>query len=91
MGKFLLTQQVYKSLGDVESATTFYEKYSQVNEFYQKVREMVNKNKQPRNVNLQGNVQKIGNEINYIEYSKDFEGIIQSFTERYDQFDWELY
>ena len=68
MGKFLLTQQVYKSTGDVENATKFFGKYSEVSDFYLKVRELVIQNKKPRRVVLQGNVQKLGNSFQYLQY-----------------------
>eukprot|EP01022_Parablepharisma_sp_SALTPOND_P017709 TRINITY_DN287_c0_g1_i1.p1 TRINITY_DN287_c0_g1~~TRINITY_DN287_c0_g1_i1.p1 ORF type:complete len:741 (+),score=95.70 TRINITY_DN287_c0_g1_i1:8973-11195(+) len=93
IGKFLKKLHILKSLGDFKRAKEFFGHYSEVDEEMLKIRNIVLMHKVPRRLELQGNlkVQENG-EIKYVGYGKSFEGIIQSFVDRYDHgFDEEMY
>jgi dipeptidyl-peptidase-3 len=61
--------QVYKATGDVEGAKAFFGKYSEVDEKFLKIRDIVIANKKPRRLELQGNVTKCGS-ITIIYFEK---------------------
>ncbi len=54
--EFLIILQTYKSSGAVERATNFYNKYSNVDEFFLKVRSLVISRKKPRRIELNNNL-----------------------------------
>lgn len=54
--KFLLTIQTYKSSGAIDIASKFYAKYSEVDEFLLKVRDLVIKKKKARRIELNNNL-----------------------------------
>ena len=54
--EFLIILQTYKSSGAVERATKFYSKYSHVDEFFLKVRDLVISRKKPRRIELNNNL-----------------------------------
>ena len=55
IGEFLKKLQVYKSTGDVETASKMFEKYSKVNEQWLQWRDIVISRKQPRKMKVQAN------------------------------------
>jgi len=84
MADFLGKLHTLKSIGDYEGAEKFFDYYSQVDETMLKVREIVLANKVPRRLELQPNLQMVKEDApEYKEYDASFEGIIQSYCERY--------
>lgn len=85
LSDFLHKLHVYKSIGDYETAEKFFNHYSQVDEDMLKVREIVMANKVPRRLELQPNVfYKDESSIDYKNYDETFEGIVQSYVERWE-------
>ena len=82
--EFLIILQTYKSSGAVERATKFYAKYSHVDEFFLKVRDLVISRKKPRRIELNNNLQRYNaSSIEPVCYPSSFEGIIHSFADRF--------
>jgi dipeptidyl-peptidase-3 len=67
-GELLKHLQQYKSTADAESAKTFYNKYSQVNKFFLRVRQIVLDNQKPKKLDI------------YHELRMDKENVIQEKT-----------
>lgn len=88
-GQFIVAEllkniQIWKCTGDSESARAFYDKYSDVNEFYLKVKKIASENEIPRRLELYHNlVMKEDKTIELVEYPETYEGIIESFVDRY--------
>ena len=74
-----------------------FEDYSKVNEFFLNVRKIILANKLPRRIEVAGHLYTENNEIKYKEFEESFEGIIESYKERFNYFDndmlelWEEY
>lgn len=82
--KFLIILQTYKSSGAVELATKFYAEYSQVDEFFLQVRELVVAKKKPRRIELNNNLTRYNETlIEPTTYPESFEGIIHSYSDRF--------
>lgn len=82
--KFLIILQTYKSSGAVEIATKWYNKYSEVNEYFLKVRTLVISKKKPRRVELNNNLLRYNEKrIEPVVYPECFEGIIKSYSDRF--------
>lgn len=88
-GQFLVAEilkniHIWKCTGDCESAKAFFDKYSEVNEFYLKIRQITCENEVPRRLELYHNlVMKDNKSIVLEEYPETLEGIIESFVDRY--------
>ena len=54
--KILTHIHIYKSTGDYENAKVFYDKYSEVDEYYLKIREILLANEKPRRIELYHNL-----------------------------------
>ena len=85
---FLHKLHVYKSISDYDTAKDFFDHYSQVDETMQRVRKIVIANKQPRRLELQPNLKLVnddsgGQKVEYVGYTADFDGIVQSYIERW--------
>lgn len=84
LSDFLSKLHTYKCLGDYETAKEFFTHYTQVDEEMLKIRDIVIANKLPRRLELQPNLFKQDDgQIVYKDYSESFEGIIESYCERY--------
>ena len=86
--RFLHKLHVYKSIGDFETAKTFFEGYSTVDETMMRVRRIVIDNKLPRRLELQPNLKLVtgpdgGNNVQYAQCEANFDGIVQSYIERW--------
>ena len=82
--RFLIILQTYKSTGAIDRAEKFWAHYSQVDEFFLKVREIVIDKKKPRRIELNNELIRHSQEnIEIVQYPETFEAIIQSFQERY--------
>lgn len=83
VGNFLQTLQIYKATADAENGLEFYTKQTSVSEEWNKWRDIVLANKQPRKVFLQGNTfLEEGDKVVFKEYPVSLEGFIESFVER---------
>lgn len=77
---FLIILQTYKSSGAVDRASKFYDQYSQVNEFFLKIRDIVVNKKKPRRIELNNNLVRLNEEDIYAQtYPETKESIILSF------------
>jgi dipeptidyl-peptidase-3 len=56
ISKLLVVLQTYKSSGCVERGKKFYDEYSEVPDFFLKIREIVLRNKKPRRLELNNNL-----------------------------------
>ncbi|KAL1460808.1 hypothetical protein WDU94_012751 [Cyamophila willieti] len=87
---FLLKLQVYKSTGDIKSATAMYDNYSAVlsrqddpvNPFLT-WRDIVMAHKKPRKIFLQANTNLHDNKVSIKTYNASPEGLIQSWLDRF--------
>lgn len=93
MSNFLLKMNVFKATADFKHAAEMYQGYSQVNEFFLSLREIVLANKRPVRVELQGYVLQDESERNglkYLKFQDNFEGVIDAFTLRFPEVDEEV-
>jgi hypothetical protein len=89
--KLLLVLQTYKSSGSVERGKKFYDEYSEVSDFFLKIREIVLRNKKPRRLELNNNLVRYNEKSFGIRhYPETHEGIIHSYADRH-QFNQKLY
>ncbi|EGR33365.1 hypothetical protein IMG5_055080 [Ichthyophthirius multifiliis] len=92
MKKFLLKLQVYKSTADFAEAKKMFDNYSQVNEKFLEIRKIIIDNKKPRRLEVQGNLlMDYSGKLNYKIYEENFDGVIQSYIERFPYFDSEMF
>lgn len=72
-------------MGDFEAAEKFFNHYSEVDEKMLRVRDIIIANKSPRRLELQPNLMmgQGGLTVDYKGYSSDFEGVINSYVERF--------
>ena len=82
---FLRRLHIYKSMGDFEAAKAMFDGYSTVDAEMLRVRDIVIAHKVPRRINLQPNLFCEGEEPTYKGYDESFEGVIQSYVERYPE------
>ena len=76
--------QTYKSSGASERGTKWYKEYSEVSEFFLKVREIIQKKKKPRVIKLNNNLVRFTEStIEPLCYPESFEGIILSYADRH--------
>ena len=82
--KILTHIHIYKSTGDYENAKVFYDKYSEVDEYYLKIREILLANEKPRRIELYHNL-KVNEDktISIVEYPDTVQGVIESYVDRY--------
>lgn len=86
--QFLLKLQVYKSTGDIESATKMYDRYTSVNEDdpafpWLKWRDIAIARRKPRKMYAQANTVSEGGAVKLLEYEETHDGLIQSWTDRF--------
>ncbi|VEN35439.1 unnamed protein product, partial [Callosobruchus maculatus] len=84
ISRFLLQLQVYKSTGNIEEAKKLYNHYAEVTEPWISWRKIVLANKQPRKMFVQANTVLDGDEVKLKTYDTSVEGLIQSWTERFE-------
>ena len=73
-------QQIYKSIADKANGTAFFDKYKQVDEQMLRLRQIVIANKRPRKIELQHDIELVGNEedVKYKKFEESHSGIIES-------------
>ena len=86
---FLHKLGVYKAIGDFDTAKTFFDHYSKVDETMMRCRKIIMDNKLPRRLELQPNLRLNrsadgGHKVDYIGYESNFDGIVQSYIERWE-------
>ena len=80
----MIVLQTYKSSGASERGEKFYNEYSEVSELFLRIREIVQKNKKPRRLELNNNLMRYSeSSIEPVCYPESFEGIILSFADRH--------
>ena len=91
ISQLLLVLQTYKSSGCYSRGMQFYHGYSEVSEFFLRIRNIVAAKAKPRRVILNNNlIRYCESTIEPICYPENFEGIIHSFADRF-QFTQALY
>jgi dipeptidyl-peptidase-3 len=63
--KFLIKLNVYKATADLENATNMYGKYSEVNDFFLSLRDIVLANKSERGLEVKGNIRHEAGKFTY--------------------------
>ena len=85
IGQFLLKLQVFKSLGDIESAQNMFDKYSEVSDAleypYLKFREIAMDRKKPRKLFIQSSTKISEGKVSLKSYPSTHEGLIESFND----------
>ena len=76
---------IWKCTGDAENAIKFIDNYSKLNEKILKIKEIIEKSKQPTKLFLYNNLimDNEDNSISYKEYEESLEGIIESNVDRF--------
>jgi len=83
IGQFLKKLQVYKSLGDFESADEMFSKHSKVTEQWLQWRDIVIDRKQPRKMKVQANTIIKDEKLTLVDYPSNHDGVFQSWRERW--------
>lgn len=84
LSPFLKKLHILKSIGDFEEAEKWFGKYMEVDDFFLKIKKIVEANKLPRRLEIQPNLfQGSYNRIEYKDYDQTHEGIIRSYVERF--------
>ena len=84
VARIFTSLHIWKATGDYQEAKEFYEKYSNVNEFFLKIRKISVENEIPRRLELYHNlIFESKTSIRIEEYPDTLEGIIKSFVDRY--------
>ena len=78
VGEFLKHLQVYKSTADVVRGEAFFKKYLRVDEKLLGYRDIVIKNKKPRKIEVQPDVELVGGKVVYKEFEGDVFSAIES-------------
>ena len=82
--KILTYLHIWKCTGDIESAKSFYDKYSIVNEYFLKIIKKLKYNQFSKYLELYHNLDiDMDQNINIIDYPVTLEGIINSYVDRY--------
>ena len=93
MGKFLQKLQVYRSMGDIKSARSMFEEYSQVPEDgphpFAKWHEIIVRKRRPRMVLTMPNTKLAGDDVQLVSYPDGPEGNVNSWVERFNSTDYE--
>ena len=91
MKNFLLKLNVFKATADFTNASKMFGDYSTPDEFLLSLRPIILANKKPRRIEIQGNIDVSGHDLVYKTYPENFEGVIQSFKERFNLIDHEMF
>merc|ERR1712178_429315 len=82
--QLLLVLQTFKSTGAADRGKKFYDEYSEVSDFFLRVRDIVIKKKKPRRMDVNNNLVRYSEScIEPVIYPETFEGVILSYADRY--------
>jgi len=82
--QLLVVLQTYKSSGANDRGLKFYNEYSEVSDFFLKVRDIVQEKKKPRRIELNNNIVRYSEtNIQPCIYPECFESIILSYADRF--------
>lgn len=82
--KLLMVLQTYKASGCVERGERWYNEYSEVSEFFLKIREIVQMHKKPRRVELNNNLMRYSEDsIEPVCYPESMTGMCLSWADRF--------
>ena len=83
--RLLIVIQTYKSSGAADRGTKFYNHYSEVSDFFLKIRQIVVDKKKPRRIDLNNNLVRYSDSMVEPQvYPESFEGIILSYADRFN-------
>ncbi|KAM3144829.1 hypothetical protein pb186bvf_003138 [Paramecium bursaria] len=85
IGDLLRGLQVYKAIADGVGGIEFFNKYTQVDDQFLKLRTIVINHKQPRKVELQPDVQLVDGKPELVVFPETYEGVIQSHIVHYQR------
>lgn len=82
--QLLIVLQTFKSSGCSSRGKDFYNSYSEVSDFFLKIRSIVEVNKKARRIELNNNLTRYSEDcIEIVSYPETFESICLSFADRY--------
>lgn len=84
ISEFLMKLQVYKSTADYEKANALYEHYSTVDGDFERWRDIVLLNKQPRLIMVQSNTEIVDDKAVLKTYEANSDGFIDGWRERFN-------
>ena len=94
LSKLMLKMNIWKCIGDVESATECIRHYSEIDETFLKIKKIIDKNEEKNKFYLYHNLirdEKDGT-VSYKEYEESLEGIVESNLDRFGtQFNKDVY
>ncbi|PAA77353.1 hypothetical protein BOX15_Mlig003174g5, partial [Macrostomum lignano] len=89
IGEFLKRLQSFKSTCSVEAGREFFESYSTVDAYFQRLRDIVIARRKPRRVFIQANLSMdSAGSVSIVEYSDGPAEMIRSFRDRFSDEDW---
>ncbi|PAA77368.1 hypothetical protein BOX15_Mlig003174g4, partial [Macrostomum lignano] len=89
IGEFLNRLQSFKSTCSVEAGRAFFESYSTVDAYFQRLRDIVIARRKPRRVFIQANLSMdSAGSVSIVEYSDGPAEMIRSFRDRFSDEDW---
>uniref|UniRef100_A0A1I8HAG1 Dipeptidyl peptidase 3 n=1 Tax=Macrostomum lignano TaxID=282301 RepID=A0A1I8HAG1_9PLAT len=89
IGEFLKRLQSFKSTCSVEAGRAFFESYSTVDAYFQRLRDIVIARRKPRRVFIQANLSMdSAGSVSIVEYSDGPAEMIRSFRDRFSDEDW---
>ncbi|CAG9333102.1 unnamed protein product [Blepharisma stoltei] len=91
ISRFLTKLHCFKFSGDVVRGKEVFDKYSAIDELANRLRQIIVANQKPRALDVQCNVNLEGNEPVLVGYEESFDGIIDSFKERFPVYDEEMF
>ncbi|XP_050672203.1 dipeptidyl peptidase 3 isoform X2 [Leptidea sinapis] len=83
IGDFLVKLQAIKSTGEVAAGEALFQRYSELQEPWNRWRDIVLLHKQPRNIFVQPNTRVEGNNVELRRYAASAEGMVSSWVERF--------
>lgn len=90
ISQFLTKLHCFKSTGDVTRGRELFNHYSTFDEISNKIRQIIVTNQKPRRTDLQSNLKLVDGVPQLIGYPETFDGIINSFLERFPVYDDEM-
>ena len=78
----LLKLHIWKCTGNYKAAEEFYNKYSEVDELFLKIRQIIINASIPRRLELDHTLKLVDGKVELIEYPATMEGIIQGYVDR---------